>query len=129
MAIRKPVNRKMSPPPVPLEERHGEVVGFPFFNLDAVDGFYKIDSFKSYIAGAAPFDHRNRIVPPYQEIRMFVEHAGGWASLSASNETHSLDAHKFASDAIADLEKLQRIAKRLLKTGSEPFRRHVYVRN
>jgi hypothetical protein len=55
----------MSPPPVPLEERHGEVVGFPFFNLDAVDGFYKIDSFKSYIAGAAPFDHRNRIVPPY----------------------------------------------------------------
>jgi hypothetical protein len=121
MAIRKPVNRKMSPPPVPLEERNGEVVGFPFFNLDAPEGFYKIDSFKSYMAGAAPLDFRNEIVPPYQEIRMFVEHAAGWASLRASNETHSVDAHKFAGAAIANLEKIQHITKRLLKASSEHF--------
>jgi hypothetical protein len=50
MAKRKPVNRKMSPPPVPVEVRNGEIVGFPFFDLNEAEGFYKIDSFKSYFA-------------------------------------------------------------------------------
>jgi hypothetical protein len=120
MAKRKPVNRKMSPPPVPLEEREGEVVGFPFFNLEAPEGFYKIDSFKSYVTDAQR-DYRSPIAPTHQDIRMFVEHAAGFASLSASRELHIVNAHKFASAAIADLENIRRVARRLLKMESEKF--------
>jgi hypothetical protein len=120
MAKRKPVNRKMSPPPVPLEGIDGEVVGFPFLNLDEAEGFYKIDSFKSYFADI-PQDVTYPAVPPYQDVRMFVEHAAMRACIGTSSEARSVEVYKFAHGAISDLEKIRRIAKRLLKMAPENF--------
>lgn len=111
MAMRKTANRKMIPPPVPVEERNGEIVSFPFFDPSAAEGFYKIDAFKRC------FDASQE----YQEIRMFVEQAAGFASMCASREVKSIEAYKFASTVIADLEKLQYAAKRLLKVDTEKF--------
>jgi hypothetical protein len=120
MAKRKPVNRKMSPPRVPVEVRDGEIVGFPFFDLNEPEGSYKIDSFKSYFADIRQ-DFSYPAVPPYQDVRMFVEHAAERACRGASGEAHSVEAYKFASGAISDLEGIRRTARRLLKVDPENF--------